>query len=340
MGKIKKLVALGLVAIASMSFVGCKMIQKTPEAIQKETLAKVGDEKITRQDLTDAMTYYYSLYEQQYGKDYKNNEQVKAQLLAQEKQMLESLVDTKVIVQEAEKNKWVPSEEELNKQVNEEFEKMKTAYSSEDEFKQAYQQSGLKDEDAVKAMLKENIIVKLALDDHIYKDLKVSDEAIKKYYDENKDTFKVDKAGAMVYNIVIPDGDDAEKTAEKVRKEILDKSTTFEKMAAKYNTDSTKSTGGSLGYVAYDSTDYLPEFMSAVKKLKNGEISQPVKTKYGYHLIKVEDVMEKPGIMPLNYVKDEIEDTLLSSEQQKAYTETIKKWKEEIGVKVYEDRLQ
>ena len=51
------------------------MIQKTPEAVQKETFAKVGDKKITRQDLTDAMKYYYNLYEQQYGEDYKNNEQ-------------------------------------------------------------------------------------------------------------------------------------------------------------------------------------------------------------------------------------------------------------------------
>ncbi|MGG7099064.1 peptidylprolyl isomerase, partial [Clostridium sardiniense] len=133
---------------------------------------------------------------------------------------------------------------------------------------------------------------------------------------------------------------DAEKTAEKVRKEILDKSTTFEKMAAKYNTDQTKTTGGSLGYVAYDSTQFLPEFMSAAKKLKNGEISQPVKTKYGYHLIKVESVMEKPGIMPFDYVKDNIKDTLLSSEKQKAYNDTIKKWEDEIGVKVYEDKLQ
>ncbi len=335
MGKIKKLVALGLVAMASMSFVGCKMIQKTPEAIQKETLAKVGDQKVTRQDLTDAMTYYYNQYEQQYGKDYRNNEQVKAQLLAQEKQMLESLVDTKVIVQEAEKNKWVPEKEKLDKEVNEQFEKMKSAYKTEEEFKKAYEQSGLKDEDAVKAMLKENIIVKDAVNNHIYKDLKVSDADVKKYYDENKDSFK-QEAGATIYNIVLPD----EKTAEKVRKEILDKSTTFEKMAAKYNTDSTKATGGSLGYVPYNSDKYLPEFMSTAKKLKAGEISQPVKTQYGYHLIKVENIMKKPGILPFDYVKGSIKDELLSSEQDKAYTETIKKWKDEIGVKLYEDRLQ
>lgn len=339
MGKIKKLVALSLIAMASMSFAGCKMIQKTPEAVQKETLAKVGDKKITRQELTDAMKYYYNLYEQQYGSDYKNNEQVKTQLLSQEKQMLQSLVDTEVIVQEAEKNKWVESEDKLNKEVDEQFKQMRTAYKSDEEFKNAYEQSGLKDEAAVKQMLKENIIVKSALDDHIYKDVKVSDDAIKKYYDENKNTFKVDKAGATVYNIVIS-GDNAKETAEKVRQEIIDKKTTFEKMAAKYNTDSTKSTGGSLGYVAYDSTDYLSEFMAAVKKLNNGEISQPVKTKYGYHLIKVETVMKKPGIMPFDYVKDDIKDTLLSTEEQKSYNDTINKWKDELKVKVYEDKLQ
>ena len=339
MGKIKKIVALSLIAVASMSFAGCKMIQKTPEAVQKETLAKVGDKKITRQKLTDAMKYYYTMYEQQYGSDYKNNEQVKTQLLSQEKQMLQSLVDTEVIVQESEKNNWVEPEDKLNKEVDEQFKEMKSAYKSDEEFKNAYEQSGLKDEAAVKEMLKENIIVKSALDDHIYKDVKVSDDAIKKYYDENKNTFKVDKAGATIYNIVIS-GDNAKEKAEQVRQEIIDKKTTFEKMAAKYNTDSTKSTGGSLGYTAYDSKDYLSEFMDAAKKLNNGEISEPVKTKYGYHLIKVETVMRKPGIMPFDYVKDDIKDTLLSTEEQKAYTDTINKWKDELKVKVYEDKLQ
>ena len=56
MGKVKKLIALGLVAVASMSFVGCKMIEKTPEAIKNEVLAKVGDQKITRGDLDRAMS--------------------------------------------------------------------------------------------------------------------------------------------------------------------------------------------------------------------------------------------------------------------------------------------
>ena len=44
--------------------------------------------------------------------------------------------------------------------------------------------------------------------------------------------------------------------------------------------------------------------------------------------------------MPFDYVKDDIKDTLLSTEEQKAYTDTINKWKDELKVKVYEDKLQ
>lgn len=332
MGKIKKIVALSLIAVASMSFAGCKMIQKTPEAVQKETLAKVGDKKITRQEITDKMANTYKYCEQQYGSDYKNNEQVKTQLLSQEKQVLQELVDTQIILQEAEKNNWVEPEDKLNKEVDEQFKQTKSVYKSDEAFKNAYEQSGFKDESEVKKWIKEQTIINEALNEHVYD---ISDNAVKEYYDKNKNEYKVDKDGAIVYNIVIS-GDNAKEKAEQVRQEIIDKKTTFEKMAAKYNTDSTKSTGGLLGYVAYDSTNHVSGFIDAVKKLKDGEISEPVKTEYGYHLIKVSKVLKKGDFIPFNYAKDEIKDKL----KDEAYDRNIAKWKEDLKVKVYEDRLQ
>ncbi|MGL4572941.1 MAG: peptidylprolyl isomerase [Clostridium sp.] len=334
-GKIKKIIALGLVAVASMSFVGCKMIQKTPEAINNEALAKIGDQKITRGDLNKVMDPYYKQLEQQYGANYKDNAQIKTQLLQQEKQQLNALVDRKVMLDEAQKNGWAPKEEDLNKQIDEQMKVMKSAYKTEDEFKQAYEENGYKDENALKDMIKDNIIVKLVIDDHILKDAKVSDEDVKKYYDDNKAQF-TNGAGADAYNIVLPD----EATAKKVREEIVSGKVTFKAMAEKYNTDNTKTTGGSLGFVPYDSTQLLPEFMTAFKKLKAGEVSQPVKTQYGYHLIKAEDIKTKESVTPFDKVKDQIKKQLENTKEQKVYEDTLKKWKDELGVKVYEDKLQ
>lgn len=341
MGRIKKIVALGLVVISSMVFAGCNMIQKTPEAIKNETLAKVGDQKITRGEVEKVVegSMYYQQLKQQYGDNLQNNEQAKSMLLQLQKSALESLVDQKVMITESEKNKWM-SDEEINKKVDSELKEMKKGYKTEEEFKQAYEASGYKDENKLKENLKERVIVGNVIENHIYKDVKVTDADVKKYYDENKATTYTIKPGADVYQIIIADGKDAEKTIKKIREDIVSGKAKFADMAAKYNIDATKSTGGSLGYIDYDSQQYDKTFMAAMKKLKDGEISQPVKTQFGYHLIKVENVKSKAEVIPFDKVKDSIKQQLDQSKKNKAYTDTLKKWKDELGVKVYEDKIE
>ncbi|MFX0035409.1 MAG: peptidylprolyl isomerase [Candidatus Hermodarchaeota archaeon] len=58
----------------------------------------------------------------------------------------------------------------------------------------------------------------------------------------------------------------------------------FEQLATNYSTCSSRKRGGNLGEFAKG--DMVPEFWSACTKLKIGEISQPIKTQYGYHIIK------------------------------------------------------
>ncbi len=58
----------------------------------------------------------------------------------------------------------------------------------------------------------------------------------------------------------------------------------FESLASKYSTCPSKKRGGSLG--EFPKGEMVPEFWNACTKLQIGEISQPVKTKFGYHIIK------------------------------------------------------
>ncbi|MFX0040759.1 MAG: peptidylprolyl isomerase [Promethearchaeota archaeon] len=58
----------------------------------------------------------------------------------------------------------------------------------------------------------------------------------------------------------------------------------FELLASQYSTCSSKKRGGNLG--EFSKGDMVPEFWNACTKLKVGEISQPVKSQYGYHIIK------------------------------------------------------
>ncbi len=58
----------------------------------------------------------------------------------------------------------------------------------------------------------------------------------------------------------------------------------FESLAGEFSTCSSKKRGGNLG--EFSKADMVPEFWNACSKLNIGEISQPVKTKFGYHIIK------------------------------------------------------
>ena len=340
MGKIKKILAMGLISMVSLSFVGCKMIAKTPEAIQNETIAKVGDKKITKGDLDKLMESKYQQYEQQYGKDYMSNPQVKAQVEQEKKMMLDSLVNRDVVIGMGEKEKWIPSDSEINKEVDKNFNEMKNnlkkAYGIKDDkqFNELLKSSGYADEAAYKKELSQQVIYNSILTKHVFNNINVTEADAKKYYDTNKEKFTV-QPGADVYQIITKD----KKDIEKAEKELKD-GEKFSKVAEKYNIDGTKTTGGSLGYIPYNSTQYVKEFMDAVKKLKkDGEVSQPVKSQFGYHIIKVEGIKTKAQVQPFDKVKDQIMKQLKGQKQETAYTDTIKKWKDELGVKIYEDKL-
>jgi peptidylprolyl isomerase/peptidyl-prolyl cis-trans isomerase C len=64
---------------------------------------------------------------------------------------------------------------------------------------------------------------------------------------------------------------------------LLRKGASFESLASKYSQCSSSKQGGNLGLVAPDRLD--PDFADALLSLKPGEISKPIRTRFGYHLI-------------------------------------------------------
>lgn len=78
---------------------------------------------------------------------------------------------------------------------------------------------------------------------------------------------------------------DARRRLIEIREKIINKTATFEDMARQFSTDGSASKGGDLGWLLPGDT--LPEFEAVMDKLAVGEISQPVETSYGLHLIEV-----------------------------------------------------
>ncbi len=144
-------------------------------------------------------------------------------------------------------------------------------------------------------------------------EVQVTEDEIKSYYDYNADTYrqpKQVKARHILFKVNEDDSEDVKERVKKRAQEVLEKARKGEDFAAlakKYSEGPSKSQGGDLGY--FKAGQMEPPFEKAAFALKKGEISDLVKTRFGYHIILVEDIKEA-GMTPLKDVKGDILATL------------------------------
>ena len=329
MKKIKKIIAAVAILTIAASAMGCKMIEKTPEAIQKTVLATVGNEKITKGDLDKLII---PSLKQQFGDDYATNDKAKDQVKQAKIKGLTNLVNQNVLLQKATELNLKPSDDEINSKIDETMNGYKTQYPEEGQFQDALKQAGMT-EDELKDTLKKQIII-TAVQEDMLKDVAVTDEDVQTEYDKNKDTKYSVGAGANAAHILVAD----EETAKNLKAK-LDAGADFGTLAKENSTDpGSKDKGGSYGFMAYNSTQFVAEFMDAFKTLKEGEVSQPVKSQFGYHLIKATG-LKGAEVTPLDQVKDQIKQTLLQQKQSEAVNSKLEEWKTALKVKTNEDQL-
>lgn len=143
----------------------------------------------------------------------------------------------------------------------------------------------------------------------------IPDEAIQKYYEDHPARFQHSEDLARASHILLratPEAAAGELESLKtrilaIRQEIADGKITFADAARKYSQDGSASQGGDLGF--FPRGRMTAAFEKAAFELPLGQISEPVQTEYGFHLILVEDRKAK-GTDPLEAVTDEIRDTL------------------------------
>lgn len=135
----------------------------------------------------------------------------------------------------------------------------------------------------------------------------VTDEEIKAAYDEEAAKLSQTERVRARHILV---------GSEKEAKDILariEKGEKFEDLAKQYSLDGSKDYGGDLGY--FTAPEMVPEFSKAAFALKVGELSPPVKTDFGWHIIRLED-RKMGAAQPLDQVKPAIRSVLLSKKLQ------------------------
>lgn len=305
-------------------------IQET-QGTQETVLATIGDEKITKADLDKIIKRYDAKLKQQYGNDYATNSSLKNEITEIKKEVLIDLVTKRLVVKKAVELNIKPSDEEINKQITNTINKYNSEHPGED-FASAIQKEGLSI-DEVKENLREEFIIS-EVEKNIGKDIAVTDEEAKAYYDKYKDTKFTVEAGANVAHILVADEANAKSLKSK-----LDAGADFKALAKENSIDpGSKDNGGALGYIPYNSTQYIEEFVNGFKHLKEGEVSEPVKSKFGYHLIKATG-LRQAGVISFDEMKDKIKASLLNAKQGNEILSKLEEWKNESNVKLYDDKL-
>lgn len=143
--------------------------------------------------------------------------------------------------------------------------------------------------------LKEELARKIYLEKQVR--AKVNDEAVRKLYNDYKNTFKGEKE-VKAKHILVDSETKAKEVIEKLKKEG-----NFDKLAKEYSKEPAE-----LGYFTKEMM--VPEFADAAFKLKKGQYTKsPVKTKFGYHVIMVEDIRDaKP--QPLTKIEAQLKNML------------------------------
>ena len=205
------------------------------------------------------------------------------------KELIQKLVYMQIL-----KGKYKVSDKEVNQRLGE----IKEQVGDEEAYTMFLQKQGFNNEEELKDHIEQSLYFFKATTEGV----EVSDKQIKDYYEQHKDQYTEVRTG----HILVED----ESTAKEIEKELKNGSD-FAELAKKQSTDQVSAEeGGDLGYLSGRSQEMDPTFLAEALKLKKGEVSEPVKTVFGYHIIKVTDIKETP----LSQVKDQIKQTLMSKE--------------------------
>ena len=171
---------------------------------------------------------------------------------------------------------------------------------------------------------KKNLLIQYSVNKFL-KAITVTDEEAKEYFESHGDEFKKPEL-MTASHILVTDEEKATEILEKINAGM-----SFEDAALEYSDCPSKDRGGDLG--EFERGSMVPEFEEAVLKSELGIVDKPVKTQFGYHIIKVMD--KKEAETPsFEEVKDQVKQTLLQSKQQNAYMEKTNELREKYPVEV------
>ncbi|MBI5554542.1 MAG: peptidylprolyl isomerase [Elusimicrobia bacterium] len=312
--------------------------------VVNKTVAVVNKEVITLEDFNKKAGPML----EQYRRVYKGAD-VEEKLKEMKKEMLNQIVEEKLLRQEAKKQNIVVTKQDMQKgldEVKKRFNPENNSQEYKDELKrQGYTEKGFEND------IKEQLMVMQLIDKEIKGKATLPNEAeVQKYYEEHQKELKQDEQARARHILIRVDEKADLKTqsaALKKTQEIqakVKKGEDFAALAKEFSEDpGSKENGGDLGFFTKETM--VPEFSKVAFALKPGQVSDLVKTSFGYHLIKVEETKPAKQLalddeVPVAAnkkvkVKEYIQNMLYQQAMEKKFEEWLKELKGKSKIETY-----
>lgn len=176
--------------------------------------------------------------------------------------------------------------------------------------------SKMEEEDEYKELLeitKVNLLKNYAFNKLVGKET-ASNEEIEAFYNDNKDNYQRSEM-VCASHILIDSEDKAKEIVEEINNGL-----SFEEAAMMYSTCPSKDQGGNLG--EFGRGQMVPEFENAAFEMEEGTISAPIKSQFGYHIIKLNEKTPE-ALIKLDEVLEELTNHVIRTKQQNKYKDKV-----------------
>ncbi|QEK11078.1 hypothetical protein FQB35_01125 [Crassaminicella thermophila] len=303
-----------ILAVTMLFAAGCESSKISSNS--NDAVAKIGNKVISKDLYNKKLTLIKKTIEDQYGDQIWSLDMGgKTYLQAVQEKVLDQMIDEEAVVKYMKDQNINIDDKEIQKQYEAYMEGMK----NKKEAKEFLEQNGI-DEAFIKNQMKMDLYMN-KFHQKIIEELALTDKKLEEYYEKHKEKYTKDRAKAS--HILVEKEEEAKDILKKIKA-----GEDFEELAKKYSKDpGSAAQGGNLG--VFPKGMMVPEFEKVAFSLKDGEVSEPVKTQFGYHII-------KGMAITFEDVKEEIRMDMI----QNAIVDKLKQIKEDLKIERFEENIK
>jgi len=176
--------------------------------------------------------------------------------------------------------------------------------------------------------LEEEILTRKLLEKVFAEQIHFNDQEVSLYYEKNKGLFAAPEDEIHAFHILTKTQYEANQAQQEIRA-----GKAFEQVAKERSTDAFRDKGGDMGFIRR--SELIPEIARIAFYLAEGDVSAPVKSQYGFHIIKVVKRYKAGAVKDLNDVKDDVLERLRVNKERSVYRDLLYQLQNKYKVYVY-----